>query len=222
MAEKGKETKRWTSTFERIPEDKRRRVLESAKKAFAHHGFSGTNVNQVAQEAGISVGSLYQYFRSKEDVFLALIEYSHELLASVFDGILARTPGFFERVDELLKAAIEWSLRDPEQLNLYISCTTEELAPLAARLSSKIESIAADRYHRMVTEAKARKEIRADADEAMTAFCLDDLVMLVQFSYGSAYYRERLALLLGADTAGNPDRVRKGVSDFIRRSLTPR
>lgn len=213
--------RRWTDTFDRIPEEKRRRVMESAKKAFAHHGFAGTNVNIVAQEAGISVGSLYQYFRTKEDIFLALIEYSHTLLASIIDEIFAREPAFFPRVEEILKVAVASSQSDPELLNLYIACTTEELAPLAARLSSRIEDVAAGRYRRMVLEAKARKEIRADADEALTAFCLDNLFMAVQFSFGSAYYQERLALFLGRSIARKPAAVIAGVLEFIRRSLSP-
>jgi AcrR family transcriptional regulator len=215
-------TKRWTGTFERISEDKRQRVLESAKRAFARNGYAGTNVNLVAKDAGISVGSLYQYFRTKEDIFLALIEYSHGLLASIIDDIFAREPCFFERVEAILKVAVESSVSDPELLNLYIACTTEELAPLAAKLSGRIESIAAVKYREMVTEAKRRKEIRADADDAATAFCMDNLFMLVQFSFGSAYYRERLRLFLGEGAAADQKTVIACVADFIRRALAPR
>jgi TetR/AcrR family transcriptional regulator len=210
---------RWTPTFERIPEEKRRRVLDAAKKAFAHYGYEGTNVNLVAREAGISVGSLYQYFRTKEDIFLALIEHSHGLLVGMIDGILAREPAFFPRVREILGAAVGSSRNDPELLNLSIACTTEELAPLAAKLPSTIESVAAGKYRQMVAEAKERKEIRADADEALTAFCLDNLVTMVLFSFGSAYYRRRLALFLGKPAATHPQAVIEGVLDFIRRSL---
>jgi TetR/AcrR family transcriptional regulator len=213
--------KRWTATFDKIPEEKRRRVLDSAKKAFAHYGYAGTNVNLVAREAGISVGSLYQYFRTKEDIFLALIEYSHGLLAGIIDGIFASDPGFFPRVQRLLDAAVEESLSDPELLNLYIACTTEELAPLAGKLSGSLESITASRYRQMVGEAKVRGEIRADADEAATAFCLDNLFMAVQFSFGSAYYKERLALYVGKAALARPAIVKEGVLSFIRRSLAP-
>jgi TetR/AcrR family transcriptional regulator len=213
--------KRWTATFDKIPEEKRKRVLDSAKRAFAHHGYAGTNVNLVAQEAGISVGSLYQYFRTKEDIFLALIEYSHGLLAGIIDGIFASDPGFLPRVRRILDAAVESSTSDPELLNLYIACTTEELAPLAAKLTGSIESITAGRYRQMVSEAKARGEIRADADEAATAFCLDNLFMAVQFSFGSAYYKERLALFVGKAALARPAIVKEGVLEFIRRSLEP-
>jgi AcrR family transcriptional regulator len=212
---------RWTSTFERISEQKRRRVLDAAKKAFAHHGYAGTNVNLVAREAGISVGSLYQYFRTKEDIFLALIEHSHGLLAGIIDDIFATEPAFFPRVREILRRAVDSSRKTPDMLNLSIACTTEELAPLAAKLSSNFERVAAERYRRMVDDARERKEIRADADAALTSFCLDNLFMMVRFSFGSAYYRERLALFLGKPAAAHSEAVIEGVLDFIRRSLAP-
>ncbi|MGA2611959.1 MAG: TetR/AcrR family transcriptional regulator [Spirochaetia bacterium] len=211
---------RWTSTFDRISEDKRRRVLDCAKRAFARRGYAGTNVNLVAKEAGISVGSLYQYFKTKESLFLALIEESHGTLTGVIDEIFSRVPGFFERVEALLTAAVEWSRKDPDFLNLYIACTTEELAPLAAKLSGRIESVAAERYSQMVGEAKRRGEIDAGLSETATAFCLDNLFLIVQFSFGSAYYRERLGLFLGEEAASDAETVIQGVMSFIRRALS--
>jgi TetR/AcrR family transcriptional regulator len=221
MAEQ-KTGKRWTATFDRIPEEKRRRVLESAKRAFARRGYAGTNVNDMARDAGISVGSLYQYFRTKEDIFLALIERSHSLLASIIDDIFAREASFLGRVQAILKVAVDSSLKDPELLNLYIACTTEELGPMAAKLSSRIESVAAHRYREMVSEAIRNGEIRPEVDVASVSFCLDNLFLIVQFSFGSAYYRERLALFLGRRVAARPREVIDGVMDFIRHALLPR
>lgn len=213
---------RWTATFDRISEDKRKRVLECAKKAFARHGYAGANVNQMAREAGISVGSLYQYFRTKENLFLTLIEESHGTLTGVIDEIFSRVPGFFDRVEALLRAAVEWSRKDPDLLNLYIACTTEELAPLAAKLSGRIESVAADRYRHMVAEAKKRGEIEGSVSEATAAFCLDNLFLIVQFSFGSAYYRERLGLFLGPRAVEDAEVAIRGVMDFVRRALLQR
>jgi len=213
---------RWTPTFDRISEDKRERVLECAKKAFARHGYAGANVNQMAREAGISVGSLYQYFRTKENLFLTLIEESHGTLTGVIDEIFSRVPGFFDRVEALLRAAVEWSRKDPDLLNLYIACTTEELAPLAAKLSGRIESVAAERYRQMVAEAKKRGEVDEGVSEAAAAFCLDNLFLIVQFSFGSAYYRERLGLFLGSHAVDDAEVVIRGVMDFIRRALLHR
>jgi len=212
---------RWTPVFERIPEDKRRRVLESAKRSFATKGFAGTNVNLVAEAAGISVGSLYQYFRTKDDLFLALIDEFHLLLESTLDEIVSSETGFFGRVEAILRAAIRSSLEDPDLVRLYIACTTDELAPLSGRLSNRIEGISAQLYRDMVRSAQERGEIDAGADPAATAFCLDDIFLLVQFSYGSDYYRGRLKTFVGASALEDPESLVASVMHFLRRALKP-
>ncbi|MGO8693203.1 MAG: TetR/AcrR family transcriptional regulator [Rectinemataceae bacterium] len=213
---------RWTAVFERIPEDKRRRVLDSAKRAFAAKGFAGTNVNLVAEAAGISVGSLYQYFRTKDDLFLALIDEFHLLLESTLNEIFASESSFFGRVEAVLRAAVRSSLEDPDLVRLYIACTTDELAFLSERLSNRIEGIASDLYRSMVREAQERGEIDGSADPATTAFCLDDIFLIVQFSFGSDYYRERLRRFVGEGALDDPESLIAGIMRFVRRALGPR
>ncbi len=221
MDDSSTQAPRWTPVFERISDEKRRRVLESAKTAFARDGFAGTNVNHVAAAAGISVGALYKYFRTKDDLFLAIIEESHALLESTLDGLFAAVPEFFGRVEAILRAAVQSAEDDPELIRIYVACTTEELSGLAEQLSGRIESISAIRYRRMVAEAAAAGEIIADADPATTAFLLDDLFLAIQFSYASTYYRDRMRLFLG-DVADDAEAVVAAALAFIRRSLEPR
>ncbi len=209
---------RWTPVFERISDEKRRRVLESAKSAFARDGFAGTNVNLVAAAAGISVGALYKYFRTKDDLFLAIIEESHELLESTLAGIFAAEPTFFGRVEAILRAAVRSAQDDPELIRIYVACTTEELSGLAEQLSGSIENVSATRYRSMVAEAAAAGEIAADTDPATTAFLLDDLFLAIQFSYASTYYRNRLRLFVG-DAADDAGAIIAAALGFIRRSL---
>ncbi len=221
MIEPSAPTPRWTPVFDRISDEKRRRVLESAKAAFAREGFAGTNVNRVAAAAGISVGALYKYFRTKDDLFLAIIEESHVLLETMLNDIFDAEPSFFGRVAAILRAAVRTSRDDPELIRIYVACTTEELSPLAERLSVSIETVSATRYRRMVAEAAASGEIAADADPATTAFLLDDIFLLIQFSYASTYYRDRLRLFVG-EAADDDEAIVSAAMRFIRRALEPR
>jgi AcrR family transcriptional regulator len=221
--EAGGKERRWTPTFERLPEEKRERVLAAARRAFGAHGFAGANINKIADDAGISVGSMYKYVRTKEDLFLALIEESHAQIEGTIDGILAANKGFKERAAALLEAAVRSSLEDPDSVRLYIACTTEELSSLAGRLSSRIEAVSAVRYRAMVAEAKARGELDASLDDGWAAFFLDDLLLLAQFSSGSLYYRERLRLFLDRDdSAWSPEELVSELLTRIMRSLAPR
>jgi TetR/AcrR family transcriptional regulator len=221
MDESEKKSIRWTAVFDRIPEDKKNRVLASAKSAFAAKGFTGTNVNAIAEDAGISVGSLYKYFRTKEDLFLALIEDAHSLLETTLDLIFAREKTFFGRVESILRAAVDTTKADPELIRIYIACTTEELSPLAEKLSGRIESVSAHKYRKMVEEAAARGEIRPPADSGACAFFLDDIFLMVQFSFGSRYYRERLRLFVGEASAGNAESLIAALMDTLRKTFAP-
>ena len=52
---------------------KRRQIMEGARRAFLADGFDGASMNDIARVAGVSKGTLYVYFDSKEQLFEALI-----------------------------------------------------------------------------------------------------------------------------------------------------
>ena len=54
--------------FEKISKDKREKILKNAVSEFARNGFEAANINIISQKAGISIGSMYNYFSSKEGV----------------------------------------------------------------------------------------------------------------------------------------------------------
>ena len=54
--------------------DKRVRILAAAETVFAERGFFNAKVSQIAQEAGVADGTIYLYFKSKDDVLISLFE----------------------------------------------------------------------------------------------------------------------------------------------------
>lgn len=59
-----------TPTWERLPAARRAAVLAAAEREFAERGFSQGSLNVIAREAGVSKGSLFQYFDDKVDLFV--------------------------------------------------------------------------------------------------------------------------------------------------------
>lgn len=53
---------------------KRRQIVEGARRAFLANGFDAASMNEIARAAGVSKGTLYVYFKSKEELFEALVE----------------------------------------------------------------------------------------------------------------------------------------------------
>jgi AcrR family transcriptional regulator len=60
--------------------DKRNAILESAVELFGAHGYNHTSMQQIAESVGISKGSLYSYFQSKEDLIISIYEHYQQLV----------------------------------------------------------------------------------------------------------------------------------------------
>jgi AcrR family transcriptional regulator len=81
----------------------REQILDGASRAFAASGFRATSVPAIAAEAGISVGLIYRYFPSKEELFLAVCGRETEAKLDELAALLARIPDSRQR----LEAAID-------------------------------------------------------------------------------------------------------------------
>jgi TetR/AcrR family fatty acid metabolism transcriptional regulator len=58
----------------RRQDDKRQRILQAAVKVFARKGYFGARVSDVAGKAGVADGTIYLYFRNKEDILVSLFD----------------------------------------------------------------------------------------------------------------------------------------------------
>src|SRR5947207_6789506 len=83
--------------------DKRARIIDAAIKVFAERGFHTATVAEIARAAGVADGTIYLYFKSKDDLLLRLFdEKMTALLAEVRDA-LAGEPTAPEKLRRLLQ-----------------------------------------------------------------------------------------------------------------------
>ena len=73
--------------------DKRRRILEGALRAFAKKGFYNTKVSEIASEAGVADGTIYLYFKNKDDLLISLFEDRMEWVIERLNAELAQHEG---------------------------------------------------------------------------------------------------------------------------------
>jgi TetR/AcrR family fatty acid metabolism transcriptional regulator len=68
--------------------DKRERITDAAIAVFAEKGYHAARVSDVAKEAGVADGTIYLYFRNKEDLLLSIFEEKMEMLIVLLKGKL--------------------------------------------------------------------------------------------------------------------------------------
>ncbi len=207
-------------TFDKISGDKRDRILNSAICEFAQKGFISANINIIAKKAGISIGSMYNYFESKENLFLTVIDRGFGLLVEVISSIDMKEGDIFDKIEKLLRAAQFYSRSYPELNQIYLDSTSEGLSHLSNKLSRKMETISSDFYRTLIQKAKNEGSIDPDIDENMTAFCLDNLILVLQYSYTSDYFKERMKIFVGEKAMDDDERIILGMMRFIRGALS--
>lgn len=91
--------------------EKRRQILEGARRVFSTLGFDAASVSDIAREAGVSKGTLYVYFENKEQLFTALIDQERQLIQADLFATLEGSPdpidalrAFGERFARLMTA----------------------------------------------------------------------------------------------------------------------
>ncbi len=118
--------------------DKREEVLDIASENFLSKGFDGTSINVMAREAGISKESIYRYFGSKEDLFMAVVERE---LSFYGNGMLETTNNYQgESFKEALFKVAEATLR------LVSTDRTLALRRLVFQMSAKGSKVGSNYY----------------------------------------------------------------------------
>ena len=211
--------KHYKDAFDKISEDKRRRIIEAAISEFSEKGFVVANINVIAKNAGISIGSMYNYFDSKESLFLTIVDYGYAVLEGVISSIDLEKGNIYDKIELLVRAAQQFSKTHPELIQIYLDSASAGLGHLSEKLSRQVESITADFYRALIAEAKTDGLVADDIDAHAAAFCIDNLILLMQYSYTSGYFRERMKIFAGADALENDEKIVTGIMRFIRGGL---
>lgn len=86
-------------------DSRRAQLIEAAAHVFSHQGYSASRVSEIATEAGVGKGTVYEYFSSKEELFFAVFEDHQERIRERVDQVLTGDGSALERLEKLLAEA---------------------------------------------------------------------------------------------------------------------
>jgi len=151
----------------------REAILVAAAACFAAQGYAGTTVADVAQAAGVSLGTVYQYFRDRADLVAALVNHAMQVMferadptyrvAEGEDGLHRIILSFITSYTEVAALAGVWE---------EVTHLDEELADLRRSLGRAFTG----RVERELRRAASTGEVRTDIDPEMAARALTGMV----------------------------------------------
>jgi len=202
--------------FDKIPEEKRKRILEAATIEFAEYGFENTSIQQIATKAEISVGSVYKYFENKEELFAMVVKENLSLLEELLLHHSASNEDVIVKAEKVLKELLKFSKKHPQLIKLYNAITTGNNVEFSRMLAERVESISAKVYTEVIEKAQSVGDVRKDVDPKFFAFLLDNIFTLLQFSISCDYYKERFKVYMGDDIENKEDLIIEQTLKFIK------
>lgn len=159
--------------------DRETQILDVASLAFGSEGFAATSVADVADRAGISKPLVYNYFGSKEGLFLACIERAGTLLADEIERVAGLDAVGIQRgVDTL--AAMFGLLEEQRHLwRLVIDPTAPTTGPIAEAVAAhtdRIHRIARQGVGEMLTVGGLTDDLDTDAMTTVWLGIVDSLM----------------------------------------------
>jgi AcrR family transcriptional regulator len=157
--------------WERRPEERPRELLEAALCVFAERGYRNTRLEEVAEAAGVTKGTIYHYFATKEDLLCRAIEEHHaEAFGQLETVVEAEAGSASVRIHRLVRQSVgELGSARRNVLRLLLQGIAHELPSvhrqwLAAGPFKAWQLLAA-----LVREGQRSGEFRADVDADVTA-----------------------------------------------------
>jgi AcrR family transcriptional regulator len=158
-----------------IADDRRRQILAAAAVCFARHGFHQASMQEICTEAKLSPGSVYRYFRSKDDLIVALIEEHRQQTVRLFAAAREES--------DVLAAIVRMAeevLRDIERENvgpLHFECTAESVRnPRVAEQVRRLDAEAVAELAELLRRGQSAGRVDPALDPATTARTLIALI----------------------------------------------
>lgn len=202
--------------FDKIPEAKRKRVLDAATDEFATYGFENTSIQQIAKRAEISVGSVYKYFENKDELFAMVVKENLSLLEELLLHHSSSDEDVMVKAESVLKELLKFSKKHPQLIKLYCAITTGNNTEFSRLLAQRVESISAKVYTEVIEKAQLSGDARKDIDPKFFAFLLNNVFMMLQFSISCDYYKERFKVYMGEDVENKDDFIIEQTLKFIK------
>ena len=115
-----------TPLFFTLNTEKRQNIFTAGISEFADCGYENSSTNRIVKKAGISKGSLFKYFPTKEDFyFFVLDEITAELISSLEEKINTLSPDLFQRIIEYSVLEFSWYILYPEKSKMIVRAFTK-------------------------------------------------------------------------------------------------
>lgn len=186
-----------TQRFLNLPEEKRERIERAAIAEFATKGYEQANTNDIAADADISVGALFAYFATKQDLFVHINGRCTALIEDSVGEVLDDERPVLDVIRSIVELIAESSKSERESVQLYQLMTGPGDREESRKVALNFESFTSAAYIQLMKRGQDSGELRKDLPAEMLAFHLDNIFIMLQYTLATEFFEQRRAMYVG-------------------------
>jgi TetR/AcrR family fatty acid metabolism transcriptional regulator len=148
--------------------DKRDRILKAAIKVFAKNGFYATRVSEIAKAAGVADGTIYLYFKNKDDVLITIFQDGIQQLLVILREVASSGQPFDERITRIIELQLGL-LEEQRDLAEVITVNLRQSSSLLKQYAAPLFMEYIDVIAGLVREGQKEGAFRKDINSRVVA-----------------------------------------------------
>ena len=136
-------------------------ILEAAVKVFARQGFNQSTVAQIAQEAGVADGTIYLYFKNKDDILVQFFSYRTKQVFDLFRAEVNKADSSLNKLRNLIRRHLTEFQRDRDMAVVY-QVETHQNSRLAESQIREMSKMYQDLVSEIIEAGQQEGNIRKD------------------------------------------------------------
>lgn len=129
------------SRFNNLKAEKQKLIMNAAIKEFVQNGFDKGSTNEIIKRANISKGSLFNYFNSKKDLYVYLVEHCVQVIEWFFGQIDVSETDLFKRIEDIGLQKMHIHQTYPQVFDFLAASIQEESPEVKDIIKQKVDPI---------------------------------------------------------------------------------
>lgn len=138
--------------FESLPDEKKQRIIDGCLDEFATYGYDKSSTNRIIKKIGISKGSLFNYFNTKEKLYFYILDYVIEKInGKILNNINDLPDDLFARIYAIAEIEYDIYTEKPKFYKLFKKAFTSNNKVITGKISERY-SVKANKFFYLLLE----------------------------------------------------------------------
>jgi len=199
--------------YDKLPEEKKDKVLKGIISEFAASGINGCNVRTIAKKIGISHGSLFHYFSSKDDMIHTIIQEGVKMQQRVLKKGLSLEGDFFQKIELIFRDSLNFAKENKDIISIWLELS-QPYHEKFTQHTLQMEKEAIVFLKNLVNDGKKDGSIKNKLSADVIAYIIDSILANLMKSSISGIERMKFEDHFSVDYEESNEVIKKIISNL--------